>query len=294
MSVRIGPKITGDVGAWSEEKLRLLRCYLGDESGRHGFLVATRSAGARYYLDLFSGPGLNRVRGTGEIIDGSPLIAVKGGPPHFTHLYWVDADPTNAASLAAHRAEYPSRRISVLCGDANEVVGTILHELPRHYPVFAFLDPRAAELRWSTIKRLARHKPLGQNKIELFILFAFNMALVRFLPHDPAKMQFEAQLDGVMPDPSRWREIYERRVQGLAKPAVVRRLILDEYVRGLKELGYAYVPKPRLITTPGRRPLYFLVFASDHPAGLKIMDWCLRNEPDNLPQKSLFPYDQQY
>src|SRR5205085_553652 len=122
MTVPTGPKIIGEVGAWSGEKLRLLRCYLGDETRSGGFLPATGKAGARFYLDLFAGPGRNRIRATNEVIDGSPLIAVKGGPPSFTHLYWIDADKRNASSLAAHCADFPGRNITVLCGDANEVV----------------------------------------------------------------------------------------------------------------------------------------------------------------------------
>jgi three-Cys-motif partner protein len=265
---------------------------LGTSTG--GFLPATRRAVERYYLDLFAGPGQNRIRGTEEIIDGSPLIALKAGPPHFTRLLLVDADPDNTTSLEAHRHDFPDRRVTILNGDANQKVDDILRRLPREFPIFAFLDPRGAELRWQTIEKLARHKGGERHKIELFVLFAYNHGLVRLMPHDPARMLNEAALDQVMPDPAGWRRVYQHRVDQTAQASRLRRLMLEEYVRGLRALGYAYVPPPRLIHTTDNHPLYFMVFASDHPAGDGIMTWCLGKVRDSGRQMSFLPYDQRY
>jgi three-Cys-motif partner protein len=235
-----GPKRVATVGSWSAEKLELLRCYLGSSNG--GFLSATRGAVERYYLDLFAGPGQNRVAGTDEVIDGSPLIALRAGPPRFTRLFLVDADPANAASLEAHRQDFPDRWVTVFDRDANQRVDDILSSLPRQFPVFAFLDPRGAELRWRTIEKLAHHKGSDHRKIELFILFAYNQGIVRLMPHDPGQMQNEATLDRVMPDPAGWRRVYQRRISQTAHASEFRRLMLDEYVGGLRRLGYAFVP----------------------------------------------------
>src|SRR5687768_2772734 len=84
-------KLIAPVGAWSDEKLDLLRCYLGTLRGTGGFLPATQAAQQRYYVDLFAGSGQNRVKGTDQVIDGSPLIALKAGPPQFTKLFWVES-----------------------------------------------------------------------------------------------------------------------------------------------------------------------------------------------------------
>ena len=239
-----GRKLVGTVGPWSAEKLDLLRCYLGGQERKGGFLQATTHAHHRYYIDLFAGPGQNHVRGTAEVIDGSPLIALKAGPPAFTELFLVDADARNAVSLEVHRQDYPDRAVTVLRGDANVMVDQILATLSRQYPVFAFIDPRGAELDWQTVVKLARHKPSNVPAIELFILFAYNQGLVRLLPHDPQKLVNEAALDRVMPDPRRWREIYAQRRSTTLWD--FRRAMLDEYVSGLKSLGYRFVPPPAL------------------------------------------------
>jgi three-Cys-motif partner protein len=294
MSSPEDPRRTPTVGLWSADKLNLLKCYLGGEPGRGGFLPATLRAGQRFYIDLFAGAGQNRVSETGQVIDGSPLIAIKAGPPTFTHLHRVESNSRNVASLESHRRDYPSRQISIWSGNANARINDILSVLPNRYPVFAFLDPRGAELDWHTVVRLAEHKPRSEKKIELFILFAYNQGLVRLMPHDPERMTNAMVLDRVMPDPVGWRRVYQRRIARAATPAELRRTMLDEYVRGLISLGYAFVPKPRLISTPDGHPLYFMIFASDHEAGDKIMSWCLKNIRDARRQLSLLGYEDQY
>jgi len=118
-------KRIGEAGIWSAEKLNLLLCYL------RGFLTATKRAPSRYYIDLFPGPGRNRVRETGEEIDGSPLIAMKAGPPDFTCLFLVDKSQQNAMSLDEYCKDYPGRCANISCGNANEDIDEILQNIPK-------------------------------------------------------------------------------------------------------------------------------------------------------------------
>lgn len=289
MAEQVGPPVLGTAGPWSSrEKLEILRCYL------RGFLRATTRARERHYVDLFAGPGQNRVTSTGEIIDGSPLIGLNAGPLRFSRLFWVETRPANVASLRGHQATHPERAITVLGGDANQRVDDVLRVLPKLGPTFAFLDPRGTELHWETVRKLALHKPKTERKIELLMLFAYNQAIVRLMPHDPNRMVNEAALDQFMPDPRRWRVLYERRVAGEFTAAEFRRQMLAEYVQGLSGLGYAFVPAPRLIRTPDNHPLYFMVFASDHSAGWEIMTWCLQHVRESQTQLSLLGYEQRY
>jgi three-Cys-motif partner protein len=278
-----------EAGIWSAEKLNLLRCYL------RGFLTATKRAPSRYYIDLFAGPGRNRVRETGEEIDGSPLIAMKAGPPDFTCLFLVDKSQQNTMSLAEYCKDYPGRCVNIYCGNANEEIDKILQNVPKKdSPTFAFLDPLGGELEWRTVVKLAQHKAGHNEKIELFILFAYNQGLVRLMPNDPKKMEHDDVLDRVMPSSTGWRTVYQSRVNMRINRHQLRRAMLSEYVDCLKSLGYKYVPPARLISTPNYRPLYFLVFAIDHPAGTNIMEWCLNNVRDSRIQGSFLPYYQRY
>lgn len=241
----VRPRILRLGRPWAVEKLELLRYYLGGTSARGGgFMVATKRAPARYYIDLFAGPGQSRLE-DGQTLDGSPLIAAKA-TPSFDRLYWVEANARNVASLRAHRLDFPSRRIDVVHSDANSAVDAILAHLPRNAPTLAFLDPEGAELAWSTVEKLARHGP--GYKIELFMLFAYNMGIVRLMPRDRRKMIYQEKLDQLMPDARGWRDVYSQRDE--LSPFDFRRAILEEYVSGLKRLGYRHIPAPRLIPAP--------------------------------------------
>jgi three-Cys-motif partner protein len=62
-----------DSGIWAKEKLHYLEDYLNI----FFFGMRKKWPGKLYYIDLFSGPGLCRIRETGEELDGSPLIALR-------------------------------------------------------------------------------------------------------------------------------------------------------------------------------------------------------------------------
>lgn len=66
-------------GPWSAIKLRTLAEYLVR------FTQASQKSSEIVYLDLFAGRPSNYVRGTGELIDGSALLAL-ATRPSFTRL----------------------------------------------------------------------------------------------------------------------------------------------------------------------------------------------------------------
>jgi hypothetical protein len=67
-----------EVGAWAENKYTLVGLY--DRLFSTGMKKKWQT---RVYIDLYSGPGFVRVRGTGRMLMGSPLLAL-GAPD--THL----------------------------------------------------------------------------------------------------------------------------------------------------------------------------------------------------------------
>lgn len=220
-----------------------------------------------YYIDLFAGPGKNRLRSTEEIKNGSPLISLEL-EPSFTRYFFIEADKRCCDSLLAYIKEYPQELqdlVSVYCGDCNIEMDRVLAEIPQRNPAFAFLDPESTELRWSTIEKLASHKKPPNNKIELFILFPYNMVLVRWLT------LFPEIVERVMPPRSNWQQIHYLKVSGQIDKNELRRRLVEEYENGLKQLGYKYVLPGYLFKSERNRPLYFMLFASDHPLGAQIM-----------------------
>ena len=67
--------VMSPAGEWAREKHRLLEQYIDAAWG------ARRQWGRAGYVDLYSGPGRSLVEGTGEVINGSPLVAWAASNP---------------------------------------------------------------------------------------------------------------------------------------------------------------------------------------------------------------------
>jgi hypothetical protein len=73
-----------------------------------------------------------------------------------------------------------------------------------------------------------------------------------------------------------------------------RRRRLEEYGLGLQRLGYRHVPPPRLVCRPDGRPLYFMVFAADHGAGVQIMEAAFNRVQPATRETTFLPHHQRY
>ena len=248
-----------DVGEWSKNKLKILSDYLPV------YLQATTRAIERIYIDGFAGPGLNRVKSSGEEIPGSPLVALdaksKNGT-RFDRLYFIERD-THAASelrnLVANRRE--EGKAQVIEGDVNVELPKLMAGLPKRSPTFVFLDTEGIEPRWTTIEALAGWQT------ELLINFPLGMSINR----NPDSSKVTAYFGT-----NRWRELWN-------SPGRTRAL-LQLYKERLAELGYRHTTEDnRLIKTSGGRRLYYLVFVSKVDVAQRIMTWVLR-QPDSAGQ----------
>jgi three-Cys-motif partner protein len=264
------PPLVRDVGPWTIQKLTFLREYLV------AYVIATQSIKRSpvCFMDLFAGPGWDRNRDTNEVVEGSPLIAMSLYPG-FRRFVFVELEPAHTQQLREIILEHNLARVaSVITGDCNRVIGQALTRVPKDGATFCFIDPAGLHVEWETIRRIAVHKP--GRKVEQLILFPYDMSLVRFLawerrPEDIWGPEVERQIDLAMPDDVRWRRVYQARNQGEITPREARRRFAYIYWMGLKSLGYEFVLKPKLLSSESGHPLYFLLFATDHPAGDRIM-----------------------
>jgi three-Cys-motif partner protein len=245
---------------WTEEKLMILDAYL------QAFANACRKAGGWYGLDLFAGGGLNWSEVRDREISGSPLIALEAEAPPASLVVASESDRTAHKALVARTARYGDRA-KVLREDANEAIRGMLELVPTRAPAFAFLDPEGSELEWGTVEAIADHKRgASANKVEQLILFPTDMGFVRLGREYP---EYVTRIFGH----ERWQEIERRRREGEIDADTARGEYVRLYAEGLKRLGYATV-LDRQIKKPNGQPMYFLMFATDHAAGEKIMDHC--------------------
>ena len=81
-----------EIGSWGEEKYCLVRNYA------QIFASSMKDKWhCRVYIDLFSGAGRAKIKDTGKIVDGSPLIALGIENP-FDRYIFCEQNPENRAS----------------------------------------------------------------------------------------------------------------------------------------------------------------------------------------------------
>jgi three-Cys-motif partner protein len=133
-----------EVGPWAVLKLAALEYYVSL------YTTIVKSIFDRaYYLDLFSGPGLNRIRDGGTVIFGSPLIADRAPAPEkkFDKLFLIEKDNHYSRALGALLPEATVVNSDVNMSGLQEACGKI----PTSDPCLAFVDPEGFELHWKTL-----------------------------------------------------------------------------------------------------------------------------------------------
>lgn len=267
-------------GYWTRGKLDVLRAYLD------AFTTATKNrTSERIYLDLFAGEVENHERLTDEHIDGSARVALNIEDPPFSKLRFFELE-SNAAKLEAElRGEFPGRDIIVYGGDCNERIHDALTAL-RPYswaPTFAFVDPNGMQAAWSTLAALADFRRNRSTKVEMFILFAAPM-FIRVLPVDGSQIRSrDADKLDLLFGSAEWRQIYEARLSGVIGAAEAREQYLN-FMRWRLEsvLGYEWTHPLEICNTNGSA-IYYMIFATDHEAGTRIMSSIYANAAAEFP-----------
>jgi three-Cys-motif partner protein len=252
-------------GAQTRVKLAILGDYLKQ------FARATQRSWHSYYIDGFAGCGEGIDPATGETYDGSARLCFDVDPP-FTRCFLIENDPARVEQLRTLETLHPNA--AVIDGDVNEKIIEALARIEPQAATVAFLDPEGTELEWKTVQALAMHK-VGHSptKIELLVLFPLQMCVLRLLNFKTGKVPkgHVQKLEAMLGAESPWREIWQKRLLGIiTTPEETRAAFLDAYCHQIKGLGYRHVLAREVVSDSGR-PLYYLVFASDHDAGKRIM-----------------------
>lgn len=266
-------------GYWTSGKLDVLRDYL------NAFTTTTKNrASERIHLDLFAGGLDNSDRVTCEAVQSSAQIALSIDDPPFTRLRFFEIADKAQDLESALIAEHPDRDIKVYPGDCNEQLGYALRKLEHlsWAPAFAFIDPNCLEAKWSTLEQLSTFRKKG--KIELFILFSPQM-FSRLLPVAGKRMRPEDKtaIDEVFGTQD-WLDIYQRRVDDLLTGGEAR----EEYLNLMRwrletELGYKWTHPLELNNTQGGS-LYYMIFATSHQAGDRIMRHLYNTAAKKFPE----------
>jgi three-Cys-motif partner protein len=237
-------------GPWVHDKNYYLQRYL--EIFTRG--VGQKWAGKLSYIDLFSGPGRSIIRGTGEEVEGSPLVALKCD---FARYAFVDV-PEVLSSLRQRIGGHPkSSQINLIEGDCNTIIEQVRTASPANHLTLAFIDPTGLQIQFRTIQQLVANR-----KMDLLMTIQFGMG-IRLNLRQYSESDGDA-LTGFLGNTT-WREDVEMG----GSPSQVGRRILDRYIRQLRDLGYETVEDREVAVRSDQNNLllYFIVLASRHPRG---------------------------
>jgi three-Cys-motif partner protein len=251
---------TPEVGAWAEEKYRLLQGYA------RVFATSMKRQWIRIYIDLFAGSGRSRIEGTNRIVLASPLLALEI-PHRFDRYIFCEKDNEKIDALRKRITSYPEADVRFLHGDANILVNKILAEFPSHDQAnkvlaFCFADPFSLEnLKFSTIEQLA------SRFVDFLILIPTGMDANRNvrLYSDPNNRTVDNFVGT-----SEWRAEWEK-AKLLPEPfGGFLTKLYAERMKNLRYINQAAEQSQLVRSTRKNLPLYRLTFFSRHPLGEKF------------------------
>jgi three-Cys-motif partner protein len=215
----------------------------------------------RAYIGLYSGPGRAEVEGTGEIVETSAMGAIRLPDP-FTHYIFVDHDIRATSALEERvRRTGIHADTAILNGDVNDLVPEIQRKLPRFSRdrgliSFCFVDPFAANLRFDTIRALAKYK------MDFLILLMLGRdARTNFKQY--YEDESNTRIAELVDDPN-WREEYRRSDRRVVS------FLLSKFDQAMVRLGYhsSQDDLTHQVKIAGKNVfLYSLVFYSRHELG---------------------------
>jgi three-Cys-motif partner protein len=256
------------VGAWVEDKHRLVAMYQAIFS--RGMKHKWEN---RVYIDLFSGPGLVRVRGGGKFLWSSPLLALQAKDP-FDHYIFCEREANVLSALRTRVEKYfPSAKVSYVEGDSNKNVDEIRRKIPnasRSNTVlsFCFVDPYDLSVKFSTIKKLS------ETFVDFLILLALGMDAKRNLVHylDAANHKIDEFL-GLQDWREQWLQASSRG--GIELP----KFLAETYAKQMETLDYLPVPFHRMKQVRSdvkNLPLYHLALFSRHTLAYELWEDVLK------------------
>jgi len=261
------------VGAWASDKYDRLARYIDISRGVRARWIGKGKAGASF-IDLFSGPARVRVKGTKDVMHGSPLVAwlesVRTSTA-FNQVHIADADPrlVAAAETRLRRKKAPVYRET---GAADITVDRIIPKLNGAGLHFAFLDPyNLGALPFDVIRKLAR---LQRMDIVIHVSVQdLNRNMLRYVS------SATSPLDAFAPG---WRDHVDTN-----RSITHMRGKLFEYWRSLlKTIGMSTAEAAELVVGGKNQPLYWLAFAARHNLALEFWEKIRHLDPKR--EKDIF------
>ena len=219
------------------------------------------------FLDLFAGPGRCLIEGSTPE-DGSPLIALQF--PFSAYIFVEECDVLMDALQKRCVGSPKIGSIAFIQKDANKNIGDIIEKMPQNHLNLAFIDPTDIDIHFDTIKALSG-LPTG---VDLLMNIQYGMDIKRNFKTYRAQGEISKlqRFLGMDYDLSRLKRPHD---------------VIEVYKARISELGYKTVEfRDISVRNTNNAEMYFLLFASKHPTGLKF--WTEISKKDEQGQQEFF------
>ena len=250
-----------EIGPWAEEKYRLIALYaqLFSKGMKDKWDL-------RVYVDLYSGAGFGRVKGTDTRMMGSPLIALNVDHP-FDRYIFCEQDPELLDALRERvKRIAPSTDVVYVNGSCDDHVEEILRAIPvgsvsTKVLSLCIVDPFDFGLKFETLRRLSRVY------IDFLVLLAAQMDANRNYEHYVSKGN--PKIDEAL-GMSDWRARWEK---SMMPRSAFPKFLAEEFSGSMTKIGY--LPRKahdmKLVKTyDNNMALYYLGLFSKHPTAYKF------------------------
>jgi len=258
-----------EINYWSEIKLEIVEKY--------GAAYTTAFKGnhlKKYYIDGFSGAGAHVSKATGELIDGSPVRALRVSPP-FDGFHFIDMNPQKTSYLQKLCDGRSDVRIHNTDSNAyliQELLPTI--QFRNFNRALCLLDPYGLHMDWE-VMRLA-----GQSQaVDMFLNFPVMDMNRNAIWHRPDKVPADGieRMTRFWGNES-WRDaayVESKQTSLFGDPEKLKQpneAIVAAFVKRLKEVaGFSFVPDPLPMRNSTNAVVYYLFFASQKPVAQRII-----------------------
>jgi three-Cys-motif partner protein len=258
-----------EVGAWAEDKYRLIALY--DELFSTGM---KNRWDQRVYIDLYSGAGINHVQGTNRFLKGSPLIALTVAAPFDRYIFCEeDRGRLEALKIRVKRTA-PAAEVYFVAGSCDTQIEEICAHIPKPSATnrvlsLCMVDPFDFGLKFSTLRKLSRFR------IDFLVLLAVGMDANR--NYDHYVKEESTKIDEALGN----REWRERRKAHRRRDFI--RFLATEFSASMKSLNYLEQPLDRMKMVRSNEknlPLYYLALFSRHETAYRFWDQVLKYSTD--------------
>jgi three-Cys-motif partner protein len=263
-----------EIGIWSEVKLAIIKEYASAyarimESKRREEISRLRWI----YIDAYAGPGYHLSKTTGDVVKGSPLIALNTDPP-FHEYHFIDTEPERSELLREYAGD--RKDVFTYSEDCNKVL--LQRVFPRaqfkdYRRALCLLDPYNIDLTWEVIEAAGKTR-----SIEIFMNFMIMDINRNALRKNPEKAVSSkvAQMTRLWGDET-WLDAGYDQIQTLFDYSVPMKVSNERFAEAFRErlekkAGFKYVPKPMPMRTKTNSVIYYLYFASQKEAGMDIVN----------------------